>query len=132
MIRRTRAEDGMVTVWAVVVVMACMSMVGLVLDGGVILRGRSSAFDVAAESARVGAQELDQAALADGRVVLDQAAARQTIDSYLATHGVTGDVSIAANTVTVTVHRQVDLQILQPATVSVSQTATVRAHKGPA
>lgn len=131
MILRARAEDGMVTVWSVVIVMACVSMVGLVLDGGVILRGRSSAFDVAAEAARAGAQELDQAALADGRVVLDQAAAHQTIGSYLAAHDVTGDVSIADNTVTVTVHRKVGLQILKPATVSVSQTATVEAHKGP-
>ena len=38
MSRRYRSDDGMVTVWTVVMVLACMAMVGLVLDGGVILR----------------------------------------------------------------------------------------------
>ena len=128
--RRYRAEDGMVTVWSVVMVLACMAMVGLVLDGGVILRARSSAFDIAAESARAGAQELDQDALADGRIVVDAGAAHERIAAYLAAHDVNGDITITAETVTVTVHRQVGLQILQPATVDIHQTATVRAHKG--
>lgn len=130
MTRRDRSEGGSVTVWSVVMVVACMAMVGLVLDGGVILRARSSAFDVAAEAARAGAQELDQDALADGRIVVDEAVARQRIAAYLAAHDVAGDATITAQTVTVTVHRQVGLQILQPATVDVHQTATVRAHKG--
>ena len=127
---RASRDGGMVTVWSVVLVMACMAMVGLVLDGGVILRARSSAFDIAAESARAGAQELDQAALADGRVVVDESAARARIAAYLAAHDVTGDVSVTADTVTVTVYEKVGLQVLQPATVDVRQTATVRAHKG--
>ena len=120
----------MVTVWSVVIVLACMAMVGLVLDGGVILRARSSAFDIAAESARAGAQELDQDALADGRIVVDASVAHERIAAYLAAHDVNGDITITAETVTVTVHRQVGLQILQPATVDIHQTATVRAHKG--
>jgi len=111
-------------------VLACMAIVGLVLDGGVILRARSSAFDIAAESARAGAQELDQGALADGRIVVDASAAHERIAAYLAAHDVSGDITITAETVTVTVHRQVGLQILQPATVDIHQTATVRAHKG--
>lgn len=130
MSRRYRADDGMVTVLSVVMVLACMAIVGLVLDGGVILRARSSAFDIAAESARAGAQELDQDALADGRIVVDEAAARERIAGYLAAHDVRGDITITAETVTVTVHRQVGLQVLQPATVDIHQTATVRAHKG--
>ena len=130
MSRRCRADDGMVTVWSVVMVLACMAMVGLVLDGGVILRARSSAFDIAAESARAGAQELDQDALADGRIVVDASVAHERIAAYLAAHDVNGDITITAETVTVTVHRQVGLQILHPATVDIHQTATVRAHKG--
>lgn len=130
MSRRIRAGDGMVTVWSVVMVLACMAIVGLVLDGGVILRARSSAFDIAAEAARAGAQELDQDALADGRIVVDASAAHERIAAYLAAHDVSGDITITAETVTVTVHRQVGLQILQPATVDIHQTATVRAHKG--
>lgn len=120
----------MVTVWSVVIVLACMAMVGLVLDGGVILRARSSGYDLASESARAGAQELDQAALANGRLVLDQAKARMTATEFLAARGATGEVTITADRVTVTVFRRVDLQILQPASVGVTETATVRAHKG--
>ena len=130
MTRRIRSDDGMVTVWSVVMVLACMSIVGLVLDGGVILRARSSAFDIAAESARAGAQELDQDALADGRIVVDVSAAHERIAAYLAAHDVNGDITITAETVTVTVHQEVGLQILQPATVDIHQTATIRAHKG--
>ncbi len=124
-------EEGMVTVWSVVVVLACFAMVGLVLDGGVILRARSSTFDLAAESARAGAQQLDQAALANGRVVLNESAVRQTVNDFLATRGAAGDVAIAGDRVTVTVHRSVDLQILQPASVAVAETATVQAQQGP-
>jgi len=130
MSRRYRSDDGMVTVWTVVMVLACMAMVGLVLDGGVILRARSSAFDIAAESARAGAQELDQDALADGRIVVDASVAHERIAAHLAAHDVNGDITITAETVTVTVHQEVGLQILQPATVDIHQTATVRAHKG--
>ena len=111
-------------------VLACMAIVGLVLDGGVILRARSSAFDIAAESARAGAQELDQGALADGRIVVDASVAHERIAAHLAAHDVNGDITITAETVTVTVHQEVGLQILQPATVDIHQTATVRAHKG--
>ncbi len=133
MIRRHLAcrDEGMVTVWSVVIVLACFAMVGLVLDGGVILRARSSTFDLAAESARAGAQQLDQAALANGRVVLDEPAVRQTVNHFLATRGASGDIVISGDRITVTVHRSVDLQILQPASVAVAETATVQAVQGP-
>ena len=61
-----------------------MAIVGLVLDGGVILRARSSAFDIAAESARAGAQELQQDALAAGPILVDASAAHARIAAYLA------------------------------------------------
>ncbi len=66
------------------------------------MRARSSAFDIAAESARAGAQELDQDALADGRIVVDPSAAHERIAAYLAAHDVNGDITITAETVTVT------------------------------
>lgn len=133
MIRPTGAgdrESGMVTVWAVVIVMACVAMVGLVLDGGTILRDRSSTYDLAAESARAGAQKLDPNALAEGHVALDHDQVRVAVTTFLVARGATGDVSINGTQVTVTVYRTVALQILKPATVSLHETATAQAERG--
>ncbi|MEY2422051.1 MAG: hypothetical protein QOI95_2118 [Acidimicrobiaceae bacterium] len=126
-----RGDDrGVVTVWSVVVVAACVVMIGLVLDGGVILRGRSDAYSLAAEAARAGAQQLDQNAAAQGNVALDPNAARTAALTFLVDRGATGDVTVTANTITVTTHRTVALQILRPASITVTATATVAARTG--
>ena len=116
--------------WSVVVVAACIAMVGLVLDGGVILRGRSDAYSLAAEAARAGAQQLDQNAAAQGNVALDPNTARTAALTFLVDRGATGDVTVTANTITVTTHRTVALQILRPASITVTATATVAARTG--
>lgn len=132
---RTRAsgERGVATVWSVVVVGACFLMIALVLDGGVILRARSDAFSLAGAAARVGAQELEEDAAAQGDVILDPARARQATLDYLTQHGATGAVDITGSEVTVTVRLTAQLQMLRVAdggSVDVSATATVSAIKG--
>jgi Flp pilus assembly protein TadG len=127
---RVGGDQGMVTVWTAILTVACFLMVGLVLDGGTILRARSRAFDLAGAAARVGVQQLDDVALTDGRVVLDEAAARQAIGDYLAAHDVTGEAAVDAFEVRVTVHDTVDLQILHGAAVTVTEAATARAEEG--
>jgi len=132
---RLASERGVATVWSVVVVAACFLMIGLVLDGGVILRARSDAFSLAGAAARVGAQELEEDAAARGEVVLDTTRARQATLDYLAARDATGVVTIAANEVTVTVTLTAQLQMLRVAdggAVDVSATATVSAIKGAA
>jgi hypothetical protein len=121
---REDREVGMVTAWTVIVVLACIVMVGLVVDGDAILRARSTTFDLAAGASRAGAQELDQAALAQGRIEVDPVEARARVVSYLAGQGVTSTVVVHGDIVRVTVHRSVRLQILHPATFAVDQTAT--------
>ena len=81
------------------VTVAAFLMVGLVLDGGVMLRARSDAFSTAASAARVGAQQLDTDAAVEGVAVLDPVAAEQAALDYLAAHGVTGTVTVTADTV---------------------------------
>lgn len=132
--QRRSGERGIATIWSVIVVSACVAMVGLVLDGGVILRARSEAFSVAGTAARVGAQELDSDAAAQGDVILDPTRARQAATDYLDARDVTGTVTVTGNQVTVAVTVTADLQILRVAnggTVDVSSTATVSAIKGP-
>jgi Flp pilus assembly protein TadG len=120
----------MVTIWTAVVSIACLLMVGLVLDGGAVLRARSESFDLAGAAARAGAQQLDQVALTDGRVVIDEGAARQSAQAYLAAHDVAGDVVVTPLEVQVTVRDTVRLQLLRPASIAVSETATARAAEG--
>jgi hypothetical protein len=115
---------GMVTVWTVIVLLACVLMVGLVVDGDVVLQARSTTFDLAAGASRAGAQGLDQAALAKGEVRVDPVSAQLRVDDYLDGRGVTGTVVVHGDAVQVTVHRSIRLQILRPATVTVDESAT--------
>lgn len=127
---RQRGDNGVATVWTAAVAGGCLLMVGLVHDGGALLRARSTSFDLAGGAARAGAQQLDQPALAQGAVEVDPVAAGQAADDWLAARGVSGDVRVDGDDVTVTVHQTVPLQILRPAQISVSETATARAQPG--
>lgn len=125
--RASTGQRGSVTVWTVVLLPACFALVGLVLDGDAILRARSSTFDLAAGAARAGAQELDQHALETGTVTIDPTSAQGAVDTYLTAHGVTGTTRVTGRRITVTVAATVQLQILRPATVALTQTATATA-----
>lgn len=126
----SRSDEGVATIWTAVVAGACLLMVGLVLDGGAILRARSSTYDLAGGAARVGAQQLDQAALAAGRVRVDEDAAREAVTTWLEARGAEGSVTVDGDDVTVEVRRRVDLQLLRFGQVEVEETATAEARRG--
>jgi Flp pilus assembly protein TadG len=128
--RLSGGDEGMVTIWTAVVALACLLIVGLVLDGGTVLRARSRSFDLAGAAARVGIQELDEVALTEGLVVLDEMGARQAAMAYLGAHDATGEVTITGLEVQVTVTDAVALQILRPGTGTVAETATAHAAQG--
>ena len=98
-----RDDRGSVTVWAISATVACVLIIGLVIDGGTMLRARSDAFALASSAARAGAQELDSAAAVQGLTVLDPVAAERAALDYLAAHDATGTVAITDETITVTV-----------------------------
>lgn len=133
LLRERLGDDrGSVTVWAISATVACMLLVGLVLDGGTMLRARSDAFSVASAAARAGAQQLDPAAAVEGNAVLDPDAAQQAALDYLADRGATGTVTVTGDSITVTVTSSVDLQLLSLAggdTATFAATATVNAVK---
>jgi Flp pilus assembly protein TadG len=113
------------------VTVASFLMVGLVLDGGVMLRSRSDAFAIAASAARVGAQQLDPDAAVEGLTVLDPIAAERAALDYLGAQGVTGTVTVTADAVTVTVSTAARLQMLEVVggdTVTFNATATATAE----
>ena len=130
--RWTGDNRGSATVWMIGVTVASFLMVGLVLDGGVMLRSRSDAFAVAASAARVGAQQLDPDAAVEGLAVLDPIAADNAVQNYLAAQDVTGTATVNENKVTVTVVASARLQMLQVVggdSVSFDATATAEAVK---
>lgn len=139
MIRSSRAflpwtgdDRGSATVWMIGVTVAAFLMVGLLLDGGVMLRSRSDAFALAASAARVGAQQLDPDAAVEGLTVLDPIAADNAVQNYLAAQEVTGTTIVDGNKITVTVAASARLQMLQVVggdTVSFDATATAEAVK---
>src|SRR5690606_14633060 len=90
--KRCCDDRGSATIWMIGVTVAAFLMVGLVLDGGVMLRARSDAFAIAGAAARVGAQQLDSDAAVEGEAVLDPVAAEQAALAHLAANGVTGSV----------------------------------------
>ena len=129
---RVHGERGSATIWMIGVTVCAFLVVGLVLDGGVMLRARSDAFATAASAARVGAQQLDPDAAVEGQSVLDPIAAEQAALDYLAARGLAGTATVEANAVTVTVTTQAQLQLLELVgadTVGFSATATVQAVK---
>jgi len=130
--RSARDDRGSATVWMIGVTVASFLMVGLVLDGGVMLRTRSDAFAIAASAARVGAQQLDGDAAVEGLSVLDPIAAEQAVLDYLAAQGASGTVTVTGDRVTVTVTTSAQLQMLQVVggdTVTFDATATAEAVK---
>lgn len=114
------------------VTLAAFLMVGLVIDGGVMLRARSDAFAIAASAARVGAQQLDSDAAVEGEAVLDPVAAEAVALDYLAAQGVTGSVTVEGDIVRVSVTTTADLRLLSLAgggSASFDATAEARAVK---
>ena len=118
--------------WMIGVTVSAFLLVGLVLDGGTMLRARSDAFSLAGAAARVGAQQLDPDAAVEGLTVLDPIAAEHAVQEYLSASGVTGVARVVDDTVTVTVTTEAQLQMLRLVggdTVTFDATATVEAVK---
>lgn len=130
--RRVDDDRGSVTVWAISATVASMLILGLVLDGGTMLRARSDAFSLASAAARAGAQELDTDAAVQGQSILDPVGAEQAALDYLAARGATGTATVAADSITVTVDNSAHLQLLSLAgadTAHFIATSTVYAVK---
>lgn len=127
--RRTWRDRGFVTVWTVALAASCWSLVGLVFDGGRALRERSDAFGAAAAAARAGAQELDEDAVVEGRVVIEPGAARQAASAYLAARGYGGSVTTEGLDVTVRVTGRTEFRVL-PGSAGYTVSASARAVQG--
>jgi Flp pilus assembly protein TadG len=132
---RTGGGDaGEVTPFAVLLSVVLVAVAGLVLDAGLAISAKVRALDVAQSAARAGAQQLDLYAYrTQGVTRLDTGRAASAARSWLASAGVSGDVSATATTVAVTVRRDSRTQILQligVRSLHVSASATATAVQG--
>lgn len=130
-LRRLRQDQsGRVTAFVVIIVTAVLLFAGLVLDGGLALAAKVRALGEAQEAARAGAQEIDLTAYrANGALRLEPQQASAAARNYLAAAGHTGTVSVAGNTVNVTVTVSQSTQLLPLIGIgSITVTATGQAQ----
>jgi len=94
-LRRPAGQDGSVSLFLVVAVLALFIAVGLVVDGGQKLRSTQRADDVAAEAARAGVQSIQPANTVRGQPVqVNPEAAISAARHYLSAAGVAGTVTV--------------------------------------
>ena len=120
---RVGREDGQVTAFVAVLMLALLAMMGLVSDGGRALAAHLSAVNQAQEAARAGAQALDEEAIrTHSPQLLDPVLARSRACLMLEHSGficgTNADVFPEADSVTVRVHTDVDMWMLTGATSS--------------
>lgn len=132
---RGAGDDGTVTAFVVIMMLALLLFAGLVLDGGLTLAAKVQAIDEAQAAARAGAGQINLTAYrTGGHEVLDQAAASRAARAYLVATGHTGTVQVAGDQVTVTVHITQRTQILGIAGIhalSVTGTGSARPEQAP-
>jgi Flp pilus assembly protein TadG len=117
---KSHRDEGAATVFVVLLVVALLATAGLVVDGGYLLAARQEAANTAEQAARAGADALSrESLLGNGPLRLDRAAARTEAARFLAAGGHTGEVSIAGDTVTVTVRATRRTAILSAVGISV-------------
>jgi Flp pilus assembly protein TadG len=135
----TGDDRGAATLFVVGLAVMLLVVAGLVVDGGLAINARSTAFDIAEQGARAGARHVDETALRErDEVVIDQEAARVDAERFLGEalagkenpdFGITFD----GNQMTVTVTYDVDtalLGLVGRQQFSVEAVATARAAVG--
>lgn len=132
--RRRRGESGQTIAFVVGITLALLLLIGLTVDGGRILSARERALDEAQEAARVGAQQLDQAALhVSGVTIINQSEATRAVQAYLRATGDTGLVNVQGTDVQVSVQHSLGMDILGLVgigTVTISESGMAHAAQG--
>ncbi|PXY16988.1 hypothetical protein BA062_38045 [Prauserella flavalba] len=97
----------------VVLVVGILALAGLTLDGGLALAAKVKANGEAQAAARAGAQAIDLSAYRNtGTLQLVPAQAVADAQSYLATVGASGSVTVSGDTVTVSITATQGTQLL--------------------
>jgi hypothetical protein len=105
-------HDGSISAFVVLLLVACMALLGLVVDGGSALSARQSAADEAEQAARAGAGALSVDALRSGSLQLDPSVAVAAAESFASGAGHPGTASVAGGVVTVQISYRIPTEIL--------------------
>ncbi len=101
---------GSLSALLVCLVLAAMTLVGLVFDGGAGINEYMRLSDIAENAARVGAQEIEGIRAGEARI--DESSAEIAGRDYLRMQGVTGTVNATADSVVVEIFGFAKFQIL--------------------
>jgi Flp pilus assembly protein TadG len=107
-----RSDDGSVTAFVALLLVAMLVLMGLVIDGGSAINAQQSALDEAQQAARAGAGALSVDALRGGSVQIDQQAAVAVADAFTVAAGHPGTATVSGGVVRVEVHYRVATDIL--------------------
>lgn len=124
-------DRGSISGLVVCLVMACMAVVGLSLEGGRVVHAYGELASLSASAARIGGQEIT--GIQDGFIHIDKPRALEAMTRYLKAHHESGEFQIGTTSISVTLHRTVStgfLRILGIPTRKVSVTRTVIVQKG--
>ncbi|MGM9470261.1 TadE/TadG family type IV pilus assembly protein [Streptomyces murinus] len=103
-LQRVRDDDGGVTVFVAVCVLALIGIIGVAVDGGSKMRATERADYIAGEAARAGGQAIDPADAINGTAIdVDPQAAAAAAQAYLSSAGATGTASVSGDSKTLNV-----------------------------
>jgi Putative Flp pilus-assembly TadE/G-like len=105
-------EDGSVSAFVALLLVALFVLMGLVLDGGSAIRAGQSATDEAEQAARAGAGALSVDALRSGSVQIDQTNAVKAAELFTVAAGHPGTATVSGNTVSVEIHYRIPTEVL--------------------
>lgn len=124
-------QRGSISGLVVCLVMSCIAVVGISLDGGRIVQTYGELASLSASAARLGGQEIS--GIQDSSIRIDKTRASAAMRSFLGTHQEVGEFQIGTTTIRVTLRRIVDTSFLRMLGISsreVTVTRTVMVMKG--
>ncbi len=107
-----RDQDGSLSAFVVLLLVAMTALLGLVVDGGSALAARQSAADEAEQAARAGAGALSVEALRAGALQLDPSAAVAAAELFARAAGHPGTATVSGGVVTVQIRFRVPTEVL--------------------
>ncbi len=105
-------DEGSVTAFVALLLVAMVVLMGLVLDGGSAINAQQSAFDEAEQAARAGAGRLSVDALRTGTVQLDPQAAVAAAEAFTVAAGHPGTATASNGVVRVEIHYRIQTEVL--------------------
>ena len=107
-----RNQNGSLSAFVVLLLVALIALLGLVVDGGSALSARQSAADEAEQAARAGAGALSVEALRTGSLRIDPSAAVAAAEAFTRDAGHPRNAWVVGGTVSVEIHYRIPTEVL--------------------